>query len=349
MSSGLRRGAVFDLAAKKEEILKLEYITQQPGFWDNPQEAARITSTISNMKSEVDEWAKLEGETLELKELFAVAGGDERMHAELEKKMADLEVLFRAAETRTFLSGKYDAGNATLSIYAGAGGQDAEDWAGILLRMYMRYCENTGWKTIELHKHINETGGLKNATFEVMGKNAYGYLKGEQGVHRLVRISPFDANKRRHTSFAFLEVLPDVPAMGVVELDEKDLEYDFARSSGKGGQNVNKRETSVRVTHVPTGVVVKVENERSQAQNKERALGMLRAKLYTMLEASHKKELDELKGGKVAIEWGSQIRSYVLHPYQMVKDHRTGVETAQVEKVLDGDLTEFIEAELKQI
>lgn len=349
MSSGLRRGAVFDLAAKKEEILKLEHETEQLNFWNNPQYAAQVTSAISELKDEVAGWVKLESEALELKELFAVASEDERMYAELEKKTADLEALLSAAETRTFLSGKYDAGNTTLSIYAGAGGQDAEDWAGILLRMYMRYCESKGWKTIELHKHSNETGGVKNATFEVTGKNAYGYLKGEQGVHRLVRISPFDANKRRHTSFAFLEVLPDVPAMGVVELDEKDLEYDFARSSGKGGQNVNKRETSVRVTHVPTGVVVKVENERSQAQNKEKALGMLRAKLYTMLEASHKKELDELKGAKVAIEWGSQIRSYVLHPYQMVKDHRTGVETSQVEKVLDGDLQKFIEAELKQM
>ncbi len=306
-----------------------------------------MTSTISDLKEEVDAWVALQSEGLELTELLQVAGADESMQGELEAKVAALEGKLRQAETKLFLSGQYDKGNATISIYAGAGGQDAEDWARILLRMYQRYADVRGWQTTELHKHENETGGIKNATFEVGGRYAYGYLKGEQGVHRLVRISPFSARKLRHTSFAYVEVLPEIPDRGTVNIREEDLEYDFARSSGKGGQNVNKRETSVRITHIPTGVVVKVENERSQAQNKEKALGMLRAKLHQLLEASHKKEIDDLKGGKVAIEWGSQVRSYVLHPYQMVKDHRTGTETSQVEKVLDGGLDEFIEAELR--
>lgn len=340
-------GTVFDLAAKKEEILKLEHETVQPNFWNDPAKAAEVTSSIAELKEEIGAWDALLSEVGELKELIAVVGEDASMQEEIRKKAEDLAARFAKAESAIYFSGRYDKGNATLSIYAGAGGEDAEDWARILLRMYTRYCESRKWQMIELHKHENEQGGIKNVSFEVKGRLAYGYLKGEQGVHRMVRVSPFSAKKLRHTSFAYIEVLPEIDDVGEIVLRPEDLDIGFARSSGPGGQNVNKRETAVRVTHIPTGVTVQVETERSQGQNKERALAMLRGKLYQLLLRSHKEQIDQLKGGKISIEWGNQIRSYVFHPYQMIKDHRTGVETAKVDNVLDGDLEEFIEAELR--
>ena len=289
----------------------------------------------------------LSSEIAELGEFFSLAGDDTAALADVEQKTAELERKATKAEAALFLSGKYDAGNAILSVYGGAGGEDAEDWAAILVRMYQKYIESKGWSITELHRHTNDHDSIKNATYEVRGKFAYGYLKGERGVHRLVRISPFDANKRRHTSFAMVEIMPEMIDEAELEIRPEDIEYNFARSSGPGGQNVNKRETAVRITHTPTNISVEIQTERSQAQNKERALQLLRSKLYQIRQTSRLRELDEIKGGKVAIEWGSQIRSYVFHPYQMVKDHRTGVETAQVDKVLEGELEEFVQAELK--
>ncbi len=250
---------------------------------------------------------------------------------------------------------KYDKGDAVLTLFAGAGGDDAEDWAGILFRMYQKFAEKKSWPIKILHEHEGTSGGrlpagrqgIKNITFEVQGKHAYGTLKGEAGVHRLVRVSPFSARKLRHTSFSLLEVLPKFVEVREVEINEADLAVNFARSSGPGGQNVNKRETAVRITHIPTGITVHVESERSQSQNKERALELLRSKLYHYKKIEREKERETLRGGKkIEAEWGHQIRSYVFHPYKMVKDHRTEVETSNVEAVLNGELEKFIEAEL---
>jgi peptide chain release factor 2 len=258
------------------------------------------------------------------------------------------EVLKEIREIKARLSSlnKYDKGDAVITIYSGAGGEDAEDWAKILFEMYERFVLDKGWKASILHEHRNDTGGIKNITFEVSGKGVYGKLKGENGVHRLVRISPFSAKKLRHTSFTLVEVLPRLVEDVEIEIDPDDLNIDFARSSGPGGQNVNKRETAVRITHKPTSVSVRVDSERSQNRNRQLALELLKAKLYRIYKKYKKEELEKLKLNKgTEIEWGHQIRSYVFHPYKLVKDHRTEVETAEVEKVLEGELDEFIEAE----
>lgn len=241
---------------------------------------------------------------------------------------------------------KYDKGDAIINIFSGAGGDDAEDWAYILFRMYRCFCERKGWDFGVLHLHENERKGIKNATIEINGKEAYGMLKNESGVHRLVRISPFSAKKLRHTSFVLIEVLPRFVEPAEIELKQEDLKIDFARSGGPGGQNVNKRETSVRITHIPTNIQVHIDTERSQQQNREKALEILRAKIYKFQLKETQKEEDAMKISKTTeAEWGRQIRSYVFHPYKLVKDHRTGVETSNVEAVLDGELDCFIEAE----
>jgi len=241
---------------------------------------------------------------------------------------------------------KYDKGDAVLSIYSGAGGEDAEDWARILFEMYQKFSERNNWELKILHEHRNDTGGLKNITFELNGKGVYGELKGEMGVHRLVRQSPFSAKKLRHTSFALVEVLPRLVREPEIEINDEDLEIDFARSSGPGGQNVNKRETAVRIKHKPTGVSVHVDSERSQQRNREKAIELLHSKLFRLYKQYKKEEIEQLKLSKKAEpEWGNQIRSYVFHPYKMVKDHRTNVETSDVDEVLDGGLDGFIEAE----
>ncbi|MCR4283986.1 MAG: PCRF domain-containing protein [Parcubacteria group bacterium] len=289
----------------KERIENIERSMQEPNFWDDKAKAQDIIKELNELKD------KLSG------------------------------------------LGKYDKGGALLTLFSGAGGDDAEDWTRILFDMYSKYIEKKGWSLKIIHKHEGAERrlpagrqGYKNITFEVTGSGAYGKLKKEQGVHRLVRISPFSAKKLRHTSFALLEVVPVIVDKGDMDIPEKDIRYEFARSSGAGGQNVNKRETAVRVVHIPTKLAVHCETERSQAQNKERALNMLRAKIYKLIEDEKDKEMALMKISKeVSPEWGSQIRSYVFHPYKLVKDHRTGVEERDVEKVLDGGLDEFIEAE----
>lgn len=252
-------------------------------------------------------------------------------------------------ELKNKLIGKYDKNKAIVSIYAGAGGADAQDWAEILLRMYLRYAQKNNWSAKVLQIKEGKEAGIKNVTLSINEPYTYGYLKGETGVHRLVRISPFSSAKLRHTSFAMVDILPELGDMGEIKIDPQDLRVDTYRASGPGGQYVNKTESAVRITHLPTGVVVACQSERLQGENKKQAMKLLYAKLHQLLLKSKEKEISKLKGDAVSIEWGNQIRSYVLHPYQMIKDHRTGVKSSSPDKVLDGDLDKFIEAEIKNI
>ena len=357
-SAGSR--TVFDVVAKREEILKIEQEMQQPGFWDNRTAATAKSQELAQLKREIERWDRLVEETKTLLDLRSMAENDPQLlskdldgaRKEIDGRVHILEKDVRLVETELFFSGKYDKGNAALSIYAGAGGHDAEDWAALLYRMYKRFFETRGWNMKIVHEHWGEGSGpedqgIRNATILVEAPYAYGYLKKEGGVHRLVRISPFSSQSLRHTSFALVDVMPEMVAPEEVELKPDDLKIDFFRSSGPGGQNVNKRETAVRVTHVPTGLQVASQVERSQDQNKEMALSLLRAKIYKLQLEQQEHERRGVQSEKVKIEWGNQIRSYVMHPYQMVKDHRTNVETSQIDNVLDGGLGEFIEAEIK--
>jgi len=280
-------------------------------------------------------------------------GQDQRFVQELETKILDLENKLKALELKTFLSGKYDNRNAFLTIMAGAGGQDSQDWATMMLRMYQRFCERKNWKTRILDQNFGDPGGpegrigTKSATLEIKGERAYGFLRGETGVHRLVRISPFSSQALRHTSFAKVEVMPEIEQEKEVEIRSEDLKTEFYNSSGPGGQNVNKRETSVRITHLPTGIVVSCQVERLQGDNRKKAMAMLASRLAVMEEEKREQEIEKVRGKKISVSWGNQIRNYVLHPYKLVKDLRTGKEKTDPDSVLDGDLDEFIEAEIR--
>ncbi|MGD0977162.1 MAG: peptide chain release factor 2 [Minisyncoccia bacterium] len=334
-------GTVFDLGESREKIKQIETEMQAPGFWNNNEKAGKASKELNDLKTEVEFW---ETTMLELDE-FGKMSDEEIQKKEIEirafKKNFDKEYI------KIFLSGKYDKGNALLYVYSGAGGVDAQDWASMLLRMYQKYAEREGYGWTLLQQSFGEQNGTKSAVAEITGRWAYGKLRGEAGVHRLVRISPFSAKSLRHTSFALVDVLPEIEDVKI-NIDPKDLRIDTFRSSGPGGQNVNKLETAVRITHIPTNLTVAVQSERSQAQNKAKAMTLLQSRLAQLMEEKKIQEISELRldTKDSAIEWGSQIRSYVIHPYKMVKDHRTEVETTQVDKVLEGELDEFIEKEL---
>ena len=329
---------------------ELEKESLKPDFWNDSEKAGKVQQEISEIKEEVEGIKKIENELQELK----VFSQDDSLKSEIGKKLETLKELIEKQEFKTFLSGKYDRNNAILEIFSGAGGQDSQDWATMLLRMYERYCAAKGFKTNILHQAFGESGGpegrigTKSVTMEINGNYAYGFLKKESGVHRLVRISPFNAQKLRHTSFALVNILPEIKEKDFgMEIKPEDLKIDTFRASGPGGQYVNKTESAVRITHIPTGIVVASQTERLQGRNKENAMKILHAKLYQLKEETHAKKLKEIKGDLVSASWGNQIRSYVLHPYKMVKDLRTQYETSDTEGVLNGKLDEFIEAELK--
>ena len=300
---------------------------------------------VARLRDDLDFWRGLEKRTADALELAEL--GDESLRGDLAAETRQVVTQVDQAELRTMLSGEYDQGNALLSINAGAGGTEAQDWAAMLQRMYLRYAEKSGYKAEVLDMTPGEEAGLKSVTISFEGPYAYGYLRAEKGVHRLVRISPYDASSRRHTSFAQVEVLPQVEDNADVEIDPKDLKVDTFLSGGAGGQSVQKNQTAIRLTHLPTGLVASSQNERSQTQNRENAMKVLRARLAEVRRQEAEKELAVLRGEYQKAEWGSQIRSYVLHPYQMVKDHRTEHETGNTQAVLDGDLDEFIEAYLR--
>jgi peptide chain release factor 2 len=336
------------LPGKKGQLEQLQNQMSQPGFWDNQENAQRVTSRLSALKAVIDPAEEVQKQIRDVSELYELAAEekDQETLAQLEKDVGPLEKRCDQIELQGLLSGPQDANNCFLSIHAGAGGTESCDWASMLLRMYMRFCDRQKYKLEELNLVPGEEAGLRSVTLRVTGPFAFGKLSCECGVHRLVRISPFDANARRHTSFAAVDVLPELPETDVT-LKESDLEIVyFRRSSGAGGQNVNKVATAVRVRHVPTGILVECVNERSQAQNKRMALSILQSKIERLEQEKRDAEVAKLYGEKGEIAWGNQIRSYVLQPYQLVKDHRTGHETGNVQAILDGEIDEFIDSYL---
>ncbi len=321
-----------------------------PDFWGKPEAARLVIVELKVAKGILTNWTGLEAEVRSAVELLELAEGeaDESTIRDLGSEAGRLETRLEALELRSFLSGPEDSASAIVSIHPGAGGTESQDWASMLLRMYLRWCERNGFETNFLDYQDGDEAGIKDASFEVNGDYAYGYLKGESGVHRLVRISPFDAAKRRHTSFASLFVLPQVEAAADIVIDDGDLRVDTFRASGAGGQHVNKTSSAVRLTHAPSGIVVSCQSERSQHRNKESAMKILKARLYVKQRDEEQKRMDKLIDQQKDIAWGSQIRSYVFQPYTMVKDHRTDHQTSDVHKVMDGELTPFIDSWLRR-
>lgn len=339
----------FDVENKEKELKELESKTTENDFWNDTDNSSKVLKQINSLKSKVEGFKKLNNELnnlLEMSELLQVEE-DEELVKDLLKSTDTLEKDIEKLEITTLLSGKYDNNNAILTIHPGAGGTEAQDWAEMLYRMYTRWANANGYEVKELDYLEGDEAGLKSVTFSVNGDYAYGYLKGEMGVHRLVRISPFDAGGRRHTSFASVEVLPEITDDIELNINPDDIKMDVYRASGAGGQHINKTSSAVRLTHIPTGIIVACQTERSQFQNRDTAMKMLKSKLLNLKEKEQKDTIDELKGIQMDIAWGSQIRSYVFCPYTLVKDHRTNYEVGNVQAVMDGDLNGFIDSYLK--
>lgn len=339
----------FDVENKEKELKELESKTTENDFWNDTDNSSKVLKQINSLKSKVEGFKKLNNELNNLLEMsdFLQVEEDEELAKELLKSTDTLEKNIEKLEITTLLSGKYDNNNAILTIHPGAGGTEAQDWAEMLYRMYTRWANANGYEVKELDYLEGDEAGLKSVTFSVNGDYAYGYLKGEMGVHRLVRISPFDAGGRRHTSFASVEVLPEITDDIELDINPDDIKMDVYRASGAGGQHINKTSSAVRLTHIPTGIIVACQTERSQFQNRDTAMKMLKSKLLNLKEKEQKDTIDELKGIQMDIAWGSQIRSYVFCPYTLVKDHRTNYEVGNVQAVMDGDLNGFIDSYLK--
>ena len=336
------------MAGKQAQIEKLEAAAAEQGFWDDPQQAQKTMQDLTLIKSEVDPWqeAMRQLEDIEVLAEIAEETGSDEDALELETEFRKLHQKVRELELATMLGGPHDSSNAILEINAGAGGTEACDWADMLLRMYLRWAERRGFEAEITNLVPGESAGSKNVSLMVKGHNAFGYLRGERGVHRLVRISPFDAAKRRHTSFASVSATPEIED-SEVQINPDDLKIDTYRSSSAGGQHVNKTDSAVRITHLPTGVVVTCQNERSQLKNKEFAMKSLRSKLWQLQQEQSEARLAEIRGDISSIEWGNQIRSYVFQPYTLVKDHRTGAQTGDVVRVMDGEIDDLIQAYLR--
>lgn len=341
--------SLFDIAEKKQELKSLEAKTLEQDFWNDSKESGKVLAKIKSLKDIVSNYSKIYDEVINLIEMtdLVMADFDEDLKKEIlnNTKLASDKV--EKLELQTFLSGKYDKNNAIVTIHPGAGGTESQDWAEMLYRMYTRWASKSNYQVNEVDFLEGDEAGIKSVTFEVIGENAYGYLKGEMGVHRLVRISPFDSNSRRHTSFASVEVLPEITDDIELDINPDDLRVDTYRASGAGGQHVNKTSSAVRITHIPTNIVAQCQSERSQIQNRETAMKMLKSKLLDLKEKEQKEKIEDLKGVQRDIAWGSQIRSYVFCPYTLVKDHRTNYEVGNVQAVMDGDLDGFIESYLK--
>ncbi len=335
----------------KKEIINLEKITSESDFWEHPEESQEILSKISNLKSTVSAYESLYSSYCDVLILNDMADQEEDLSllAEITNEINRISKELESQTLSTLLTGEYDSNNAILTFHAGAGGTEAQDWVEMLYRMYCMWADKHSYKVKMLDSLDGEEAGLKSASILITGKNAYGFLKGEAGVHRLVRISPFDSSGRRHTSFASIEVMPEIDDKIQVDISPDDIKMDVFRSSGAGGQHVNKTSSAVRLTHIPTGIVVACQNERSQHQNREVAMKILKSKLIEIKEREHLDKIEDIKGIQKEIAWGSQIRSYVFMPYTLVKDHRTGFESGNVSAVMDGDLDGFIDAYLKSI
>nr|WP_173711349.1 peptide chain release factor 2 [Clostridium beijerinckii] len=342
-------GASLDRDRLEKELNELEYQMQESGFWDNIKKAEEVTKKSKLIKDKIENFDKLKSQIEDIEVLKGIMEDDDEESAnEIIQTLRNIEAQIDDYNMKVLLCGEYDKNNAILTLHVGVGGTDANDWTEMLLRMYTRWCEKQGYSIETLDLLPGDEAGIKSVTLKVTGEYAYGYLKAEKGIHRLVRISPYNANGKRQTSFASMEVLPELTKEQDIEIRSDDLKIDTYRSGGAGGQHVNKTDSAVRITHIPTGIVVQCQNERSQFSNRDTAMEMLKSKLVELKERAHKEKIEDLTGELKDMGWGSQIRSYVFHPYSMVKDHRTNVETSNVTSVMDGEIDMFINAYLKQ-
>ena len=341
---------LFDIARLNNEKEELDAALNAPDAWSDVDKANKLNAKLTAINKKLDGYAAMEDALSDIETLIEMADeeDDESLVPEIQLELNSLSEKAEKLQIETLLNGEYDSCNTVLSLHAGAGGTEAQDWTSMLFRMYTRYCERQGYTCNVLDMIDGDEAGIKSVTFEVSGDNAYGYLKAERGVHRLVRISPFDSAARRHTSFASLEVAPVIEDDGAVEINMEEVRVDTYRASGAGGQHINRTDSAVRMTHIPTGIVVSCQNQRSQVQNREKCMMMLRARLIELAEREKQQKMSEIKGEIKKIEWGSQIRSYVFHPYSMVKDHRTGYETGNITNVMDGSIDGFITAFLQK-